>query len=110
VLHEWMVASDELCNGHGGGEGREPVVEHHGRRWRGFRLSDDGSWGLEAFEVQPADPEHQSAITDKEWDDAQVDAEIPEGAHVDVGLGCRVQVGHDSARPACGVGKYRLLG
>jgi hypothetical protein len=73
--------------GHGGGEGRESVVEHHGGDvGGGFRVADDGSGDWKRLKCNRPTRSVQSAITDKEWDDAQVDDEIPAGAGVDVGL------------------------
>jgi hypothetical protein len=52
----------------------------------------------------------ESAITDKEWDDAQVDAEIPEGAHVDVGLDVAFKWDTTALVPFYMASGYRLLG
>jgi hypothetical protein len=52
----------------------------------------------------------QSAITDKEWDDAQTDDEIPAGASVDVGLDIAFKWDTTAAVPLWKAPKFRLLG
>jgi hypothetical protein len=51
-----------------------------------------------------------SAITDKEWDDAQVAEEIPAGADVDVGLDVAFKWDTTALVPLFQGPKYRLLG
>jgi hypothetical protein len=51
-----------------------------------------------------------SAITDKEWDDAQTEAEIPAGADIDVGLDVAFKWDTTAFVPLWKTPKYRLLG
>jgi len=51
-----------------------------------------------------------SAITDAEWDGAQVDAEIPAGAEIDIGLDIAFKWDTTALVPLWKGPKYRLLG
>jgi hypothetical protein len=52
----------------------------------------------------------QSAITDKEWDDAEVQAEIPEGGEIDAGLDVAFKWDTTALVPLFRAQHYRLLG
>jgi len=52
----------------------------------------------------------QSAITDKEWDDAQVEDEFPAGAEIDAGLDVAFKWDTTALVPLYQGPKYRLLG
>lgn len=86
VLHEWMVPSDELCSDMEAVKAANPLsaITVPGLR-DDFEspTTDLGDWKRLKCN-RPTRPS-ASAITDKEWDDAQVDEDIPEGAEVIVG-------------------------
>jgi Terminase large subunit, ATPase domain len=111
VLHEWMVPSDELCSDMRAVKDANPLWSITERT-----LSEDfasptmdlGDW--KRLKCNRPTRSAVSAITDKEWDDAQVDLEAPAGARIDVGLDwapkwdCTALVGLWMAP------EYRLLG
>jgi hypothetical protein len=52
----------------------------------------------------------QTAITDREWDDAETDVEIPAGASIDIGLDIAFKWDTTAAVPLWKGPKFRLLG
>jgi phage terminase large subunit-like protein len=86
VLHEWMVLKDADCSDMEAVKAANPLstitVE---TLTEDFALVDDlGDW--KRLKCDRPTRSHKSAITDKEWDDAEVEDEIPAGASVDVGF------------------------
>lgn len=87
VLHEWMVPSDDLCTDMRVVKAANPlwsITERTLAEDFASPTMDMGDW--KRLKCNRPTRSVISAITDKEWDDAQVDAEIPEGVDVDVGL------------------------
>lgn len=110
VLHEWMVLKDGDCSDMEAVKAANPLsaitVE---TLTEDFALVDDlGDW--KRLKCNRPTRSHQSAITDKEWDDAQVDDAIPAGASVDVGLDIAFKWDTTALVPLFKAAKYRLLG
>jgi phage terminase large subunit-like protein len=111
VLHEWMVPSDELCND-------MKVVKQANPLWSitEATLAEDfasptmdlGDW--KRLKCNRPTRSVISAITDKEWDDAQVKEEIPGGAEIDIGLDIAFKWDTTALVPLWNGPKYRLLG
>jgi phage terminase large subunit-like protein len=111
VLHEWMVPSDELCSDMGAVKAANPLSTiSEGTLAEDFASPtlDPGDW--KRLKCNRPTRSVQSAITDKEWDDAEVSDEIPEGADVDVGLDIAFKWDTTALVPLFKGTKYRLLG
>jgi hypothetical protein len=110
VLHEWMVPSDEECADMAVVKAANPlwsITEKTLAEDFASPTMDLGDW--KRLKCNRPTRSVISAITDKEWDDAQVDAEIPEGAPVDIGLDIAFKWDTTAIVPLY-KGKYRLLG
>lgn len=87
VFHEWMVPSDELCSDMEAVKAASPLSTI-----TPVTLAEDfasptldlGDW--KRLKCNRPTRSVQTAITDKEWDEAQVEEEIPAGGEVAVGL------------------------
>lgn len=110
VLHEWVVPKDELCDDMAAVKAANPLSTiTEATLAADFAEVDDlGLWKRMKCN-RPVRPSI-SAITDKEWDDAEVDAEIPEGVTVDVGLDIAFKWDTTAAVPLWKGPKFRLLG
>ncbi len=111
VLHEWMVASDEQCADMAAVAAANPlwsITEQTLREDYASPTMDLGDW--KRLKCNRPTRTVQSAITDKEWDDAQVKDEIPAGASVDVGFDVAFKWDTTALVPLYSTPKYRLLG
>jgi hypothetical protein len=88
ILHEWMVARDEDCADMGKVKEANPLSTiTEASLAEDFALVTDLSdW--KRLKCNRPTRSHLSAVSDKEWDDADVgsDPGIPDGAPIDVGL------------------------
>jgi phage terminase large subunit-like protein len=87
VLHEWMVESDEACSDMAAVKAANPlqtITEAGLAEDFASPTMDLGAW--KRLKCNRPTRSVQSAITDKEWDDAETTDEIPAGAEIDVGL------------------------
>jgi hypothetical protein len=109
VMHEWMVPRDELCEDMAAVKQANPLstITEKSLREDFAEVDDLGLWKRNKCN-RPV-RSSISAITDKEWDDAQVDAEIPAGASVDVGLDVAFKWDTTAIVPLYKQ-QYRLLG
>ena len=111
VLHEWMVASDELCSDMKAVKSANPlwsITEQTLAEDFASPTMDLGDW--KRLKCNRPTRSVISAITDKEWDDAQVAEEIAAGAGVDVGLDVAFKWDTTAFVPLWKRPKYRLLG
>jgi phage terminase large subunit-like protein len=110
VMHEWMVAKDEDCSDMAAVKAANPLssitVETLAEDFA--TVSDLGEW--KRLKCNRPTRSSQSAITDKEWDDAQSAEEIPAGAPVDVGLDVAFKRDTTAFVPLFKHSKFRLLG
>jgi hypothetical protein len=87
ILHEWQVGSDEECADMQAVKAANPlstITAESLEEDYASPTTDLGDW--KRLKCNRPTRSAQSAITDKEWDDAQLDMEIPPRASVDVGL------------------------
>jgi Terminase large subunit, ATPase domain len=87
VLHEWMVARDEDCSDMAKVKEANPLATITEAALAADYASptmDLGDW--KRLACNRPTRSHLSAITDKEWDDAETDLEIPLNAKVDLGF------------------------
>jgi hypothetical protein len=110
VLHEWMVPKAELCSDMGAVKAANPLsmitVE---TLTEDFALVTDlGEWNR--LKCNRPTRSSQSAITDQEWDDAQVDTEIPDGSPVDLGVDIAFKWDTTAIVPLFKGPSFRLLG
>jgi phage terminase large subunit-like protein len=111
VLHEWQVPSDELCSDMAAVKAANPlwsITEATLTEDFASPTMDLGDW--KRLKCNRPTRSSQSAVTDKEWDDAQVTAEIPEGAEIDVGLDVAFKWDTTALVPLYQASNYRLLG
>lgn len=111
VLHEYMVQSDEACSDMRAVKGANPLssirVEDLEAEFASPTL-DLGDW--KRFKCNRATRSTASAITDAEWDAAQVDMEIPAGAEIDAGLDIAFKWDTTALVPLWRAPSFRLLG
>jgi hypothetical protein len=111
VLHEWMVPSDELCSDMEAVKAANPlwsITEQTLAEDFASPTMDLGDW--KRLKCNRPTRSVISAITDKEWDDAQTAEEIPAGASVDVGLDVAFKWDTTAFVPLYKTQEYRLLG
>jgi phage terminase large subunit-like protein len=110
VLHEWMVLKDEDCSDMEQVKDANPLSTITvATLTEDFELVEDlGEW--KRLKCNRPTRSTESAITDKEWDDAQTDEEIPAGASIDVGLDIAFKWDTTAAVPLWKGPKFRLLG
>lgn len=110
VLHEWMVPRDELCEDMEAVKAANPLsaitVESLAEDFA--VVTDLGAW--KRLKCNRPTRSTQSAITDREWDDAQTSMEIPFGASVDVGLDIAFKRDTTAFVPLHATPAFRLLG
>ncbi len=86
VLHEWMVPKAELCADMVAVKAANPLgtisVETLTQDYA--LVTDLGDWAR--LKCNRPTRAAQTAISDKEWDDAQTDEEIPPNGAVDIGM------------------------
>lgn len=111
VLHEWMVASDDLCSDMAAVKAANPlwsITEGTLREDFASPTMDLGDW--KRLKCNRPTRSVQSAITDAEWDAAQVDVEIPAGAEIDAGLDIAFKWDTTALVPLWRAPPFRLLG
>ena len=111
ILHEWMVASDEECKDMAVVKAANPlstITEATLAEDYASPTMDLGEW--KRLKCNRPTRSVQSAITDKEWDDAQVEDEFPAGAEIDAGLDVAFKWDTTALVPLYQGSKYRLLG
>jgi hypothetical protein len=111
VLHEWMVEKDEDCSDMAAVKAANPlwsISEATLAEDFASPTMDLGDW--KRLKCNRPTRAHTSAITDKEWDDAQIDDEIPAGASVDVGLDVAFKWDTTALVPLFKAKEFRLLG
>jgi hypothetical protein len=111
VLHEWMVPSDEQCSDMGVVKAANPlwsITEKSLAEDFASPTMDLGDW--KRLKCNRPTRSVISAITDKEWDDAQIDGEIPAGAEIDIGLDVAFKWDTTAAVPLWKGPAFRLLG
>jgi hypothetical protein len=110
VLHEWMVAKDEDCSDMEAVKAANPLSTITvATLAEDFAVvSDLGEW--KRLKCNRPTRSTQSAITDKEWDDAESDVHIPDGASVDVGLDVAFKRDTTAFVPLFKAATFRLLG
>lgn len=87
VLHEWMVQRDEDCSDMAKVKAANPlstITEATLAEEFASPTMDLGDW--KRLKCNRPTRSHQAAISDKEWDDAEVSDEIPDGAEVMLGV------------------------
>lgn len=111
VLHEWMVPSDEDCSDMEAVKAANPlstITLETLREDFDSPTTDLGAW--KRLKCNRPTRSAQSAITDKEWDDAEVDDEIPANANVIVGFDVGWKFDTTALQPLWIGPNYRLLG
>jgi hypothetical protein len=111
VLHEWMVPSDEQCSDMKVVKAANPlwsITEKSLAEDFASPTMDLGDW--KRLKCNRPTRSVISAITDKEWDDAQIDGEIPAGAEIDIGLDVAFKWDTTAAVPLWKGPAFRLLG
>jgi phage terminase large subunit-like protein len=110
VLHEWMVAKDELCSDMEAVKAANPLSTITvGTLTEDYALVTDlGEW--KRLKCNRPTRSSVSAVSDKEWDDAETDAVIPEGANVEVGLDVAYKWDTTAFVPLWKGPMFRLLG
>jgi len=111
VLHEWMVPKDELCSDMEAVKAANPLstitVAALAEDFASPTM-DLGDW--KRLKCNRPTRSVQTAITDREWDDAETDVEIPAGAQIDIGLDIAFKWDTTAAVPLWKGPKFRLLG
>ena len=111
VLHEWMVPSDELCSDVKAVKAANPLTTITAETLAedfNSPTMDLGEWKRLRCN-RPTRSVH-TAISDKEWDDAQTDAEIPPGEPVICGLDVGWKWDTTALQPLWRGPRFRLLG
>lgn len=110
VLHEWMVAKDEDCSDMAKVKEANPLSTiTQATLGEDYDLVTDLSdW--KRLKCNRPTRSAKTAITDKEWDDAEVDQRIPLGESVDVGIDVAFKWDTTAMVPLWKTAEYRLLG
>lgn len=111
VLHEWMVPSDEECTDMAAVKAANPlaaITEASLAEDFASPTTDLGDW--RRLKCNRPTRSVQTAITDAEWDAAQVDREIPAGADVILGMDVAWKWDTTAIVPLYVEGEDRLLG
>ncbi len=112
VLHEYMVPSDELCSDMEAVKAANPLstitIQDLEQQWNS-PTRDDGDW--KRLKCNRPARSSQSAITDREWDDAEAEEdEPPAGATLDFGLDWAPKWDTTALVPLWKGPDYRLIG
>lgn len=111
VLHEWMVPADEKCGDMKAVKAANPLaaitVETLRQDYESPTM-DLGEW--KRLKCNRPTRSVHTAISDKEWDDAQTEAEIPEGEPVLCGLDVGWKWDTTALQPLWKGERFRLLG
>jgi phage terminase large subunit-like protein len=111
VLHEYMVQSEEDCANMEAVKQANPLGEITVKQLRSeFESATMDLQEWKRFKCNRATRSVAVAVTDAEWDGAQVDDEIPEGAEVILGMDVAWKWDTTSIVPLWRGPKYRLLG
>jgi hypothetical protein len=110
ILHEWMVPKADLCADMGAVKAANPLstitvatlAEDYAL------VTDLGEWSR--LKCNRPTRSAITAMTDKEWDDAQVETEIPLGASIEVGLDIAFKWDTTAIVPLWKGPDFRLLG
>jgi hypothetical protein len=111
VLHEWMVGSDEACKDMAAVKAANPlstITEASLGEEYASPTMDPGDW--KRLKCNRPTRSHASAVTDKEWDDAQVADVFEDGAEIDIGLDVAFKWDTTAIVPLRKTPAYRLLG
>jgi hypothetical protein len=105
-----MVPKDELCEDMEAVKAANPLstITTETLAQDFAVLTDLGAW--KRLKCNRPTRSTQSAVTDKEWDDAETSEEIPAGASVDVGLDIAFKRDTTAFVPLHRTARYRLLG
>lgn len=110
VLHEWMVPSDELCSDMEAVKAANPLstitVATLAEDFASPTM-DLGDW--KRLKCNRPTRSVQSAITDREWDDAETDVELPAGAEADIGIDVAFKWDTTAMVPLVRTPKFRVL-
>lgn len=110
VLHEWMVPSDEECLDMAAVKAANPlsgITQATLAEDFASLTMDLGDW--KRLKCNRPTRSVQTAITDREWDDAQVEDEIPAGAEILVGMDVAFKWDCTALVPLWKGPKYKLL-
>lgn len=111
VYHEWMVPSDALCSDMEQVKAANPLstitVETLAEDFASPTL-DLGEW--KRLKCNRPTRSVETAITDKEWDEAEVGEEIPAGASIDIGVDVAFKWDTTAIVPLWRGREYRVLG
>jgi phage terminase large subunit-like protein len=110
ILHEWMVPKADLCADMDAVKAANPLstisvatlAEDYAL------VTDLGDWSR--LKCNRPTRSAITAVTDKEWDDAEVEMEIPLGASIEVGLDIAFKWDTTAAVPLWKGPDFRLLG
>ena len=110
ILHEWMVPRDEMCSDMAAVKAANPLstITEATLAEDYALVTDLGDW--KRLKCNRPTRSSITAVTDKEWDDAQVTGEIPDGAEIEVGLDVAFKWDTTAAVPLHVGSHYRLLG
>lgn len=110
VLHEWMVQKDEDCSDMRAVKAANPLSTISvGSLAEDFALITDlGEW--KRLKCNRPTRSSVTAVSDKEWDDAEVSQGIPPGSSVEVGIDVAFKWDCTAMVPLWKAPAYRLLG
>ncbi len=111
VLHEWMVSSDDECSDMAKVKAANPlwsITEAGLAEDYASPTMDLGDW--KRLKCNRPTRSSISAITDKEWDDAETAERIPEGAGVALGMDVAFKWDTTAIVPLWRHPAFRLLG
>jgi phage terminase large subunit-like protein len=110
ILHEWMVAKDDDCSDMAAVKAANPLStiteETLGQDFA--LITNLGDW--KRLKCNRPTRAIETAITDKEWDDAEVDDEIPANAEIVIGMDVAWKWDTTGIVALWKGPKYRLLG
>jgi phage terminase large subunit-like protein len=110
VLHEWMVSRDEDCSNMEAVKAANPLstITVAGLTEDFALVTDLGEW--KRLKCNRPTRSVQTAVTDKEWDDADVGGEIPLGEPIELGMDVAFKWDTTAIDPLWRAPKHRLLG
>jgi hypothetical protein len=110
ILHEWMVPKAELCADMAAVKAANPLstITEATLAEDYALVTDLGEWSR--LKCNRPTRSAITAITDREWDDAEVKAEIPLGSSIDVGMDVAFKWDTTAICPLWNGPDFRLLG
>jgi phage terminase large subunit-like protein len=110
VMHEWMVPTAELCSDMKAVAEANPLSTITAKTLAAdYEMVENlGDW--QRLKCNRPTRSVESAITDKEWDDAEVGDAIPAGAEIDLGMDVAWKWDTTAMVPLYVTPAYRLLG